>query len=82
MWSALEYFVGKVKWVLLGAGAGLETTNNDGLSAFKRGWATGTRPVYFCGRILNRHQYSELARNCGKPDTTYFPVYRAGEFGR
>jgi hypothetical protein len=45
---------------------------------FKRGWSTGERTVYLCGRILNRPKYAELSeRAVAEPG--YFPAYRKGE---
>jgi hypothetical protein len=51
------------------------------LSRFKRGWATGTRTAYFCGRIFDRANYREITRASGCMATDYFPAYRQGEFG-
>lgn len=80
LWVALEYLAGTVRWLDLGAGAGLDGAAEDGLTHFKRGWATGTRPVYFCGRILNRTWYARLTQDNHARRTAYFPAYRAGEF--
>jgi len=80
-WRVLEHFANQgTQWLNLGAGAGL-ANQTDGLTRFKRGWATGTRPAYFCGRIFNRMKYEEAlkARNIVASD--YFPAYRKGEFG-
>lgn len=80
-WRVLEHFANQgLRWLNLGAGAGL-ANQADGLTRFKRGWATGTRPAYFCGRIFDRLKYDEAlrARNIGLSD--YFPGYRKGEFG-
>lgn len=82
-WRALEYFSSqRLKWLGLGAGAGLAGANRvDGLTRFKRGWATGTRTAYFCGRIFDQAKYDEAmnARNITAA-TDYFPAYRKGEF--
>jgi hypothetical protein len=77
----LDYFANHgMRWLNLGAGAGL-ANEADGLTRFKRGWATGTRPAYFCGRIFDRFKYEEAmnARHIAPSD--YFPGYRKGEFG-
>ncbi|MEJ2079897.1 MAG: GNAT family N-acetyltransferase [Acidobacteriota bacterium] len=79
-WYLLHYFAEKVHWLDFGGGAGTEAAGNDGLSRFKEGWSTGTRTVYFCGRILNRERYCELAEAKGDVGGRYFPVYREGEF--
>jgi hypothetical protein len=52
----------------------------DGLSRFKRGWATGTRPTYFCGRIFDHRRYADALTARGLEDDDYFPAYRKGEF--
>jgi len=80
-WSAIEYFADKVQWLDLGAGAGFRPSGNDGLSQFKRGWSTGTRTAYFCGRVFNRERYGEIVEARGISATNYFPAYRKGEFG-
>jgi hypothetical protein len=81
-WFAIEYFANNgLQRLNLGAGAGIKDSNTDGLSRFKRGWSTGTRTAYFCGRIFNHAQYSELVKIKGISATDYFPAYRKGEFG-
>jgi hypothetical protein len=77
---AIEYLSDKVRWLSLGAGAGAKGDAEDGLSQFKRGWATGTRDVYLCGRIFNERKYAEIVEARKIPDTNYFPAYRSGEF--
>jgi len=80
-WKAIHYFAESgLGWLNLGSGAGLGGGDEDGLSRFKRGWATGTRPAWFCGRILNREKYDELVRAHGVTGDDYFPLYRRGEF--
>jgi hypothetical protein len=78
--AEIEYFTGKVHWIYWGGSAGAHADSNDGLARFKRGWSTGTKPVYFCGKILNRDRYDEIAREFGIAGTDYFPIYRKGEF--
>jgi hypothetical protein len=80
LWSAMEHFRDEVRWVHLGAGAGMGGSGTDGLSSFKRGWSTGTRTAYFCGRILDDHRYSEIVEARGVSESRYFPAYRGGEF--
>lgn len=74
---AVERFAGRVRWLDLGAGAGAGEASG-GLSRFKRGWATGTRTTYLCGRVFDREAYEELSRR-SRPETAYFPAYRTGE---
>jgi Acetyltransferase (GNAT) domain len=74
--AALYHFAGKgLEWATLGAGAGLGEGDDDGLTRFKAGWASGTRPVYLCGRVLDRRRYDDLAAERGG-DPAYFPAYR------
>jgi hypothetical protein len=68
-------------WINLAAGAGLKSDGEDGLSKFKRGWSTGTRTAYFCGRIFDQEKYEEIVKAKGIVSTDYFPAYRTGEFG-
>jgi hypothetical protein len=80
-WSSLEHFRSEgVGWLSLGAGAGTREDEAGGLARFKSGWSTSTRPVYLCGRILDKQAYSGLASKSGGPGS-YFPAYREGEFG-
>jgi hypothetical protein len=80
-WRAIDYFAANgLHWLNLGAGAGVASATHSGLSRFKRGWATGNRTAYFCGRIFNRATYAEIARASGCTATDYFPAYRQGEF--
>jgi hypothetical protein len=80
-WTALERFAADgLMWLNLGAGAGLAGDETDGLSRFKRGWSTGTRTAYFCGRIFDQAKYSEIVKMKGSSPTNYFPLYRQGEF--
>lgn len=81
-WRAIEYFRDQgVRWICLGAGAGTKEDASDGLRRFKKGWATGTKTAYFCGRILNPRRYHELIEQGPRRDTEYFPAYRAPGFG-
>lgn len=81
-WSAIDHFAAgdTVQWLDLGAGAGVIQDKADGLSRFKRGWSSGTRTAYVCGRILDPGVYSELAAVGQESHTSYFPAYRLGEF--
>ena len=80
-WFAIEYFAANgLRWLNLGAGAGVRGDGTDGLSRFKHVWSTGTKTAYFCGRIFDRARYSEIVRAKGISATDYFPAYRNGEF--
>ncbi|HEX4333741.1 MAG TPA: GNAT family N-acetyltransferase [Usitatibacter sp.] len=75
-WFALSHFVGKVRWCSFGGVSGTEVASPEGLARFKRGWATGTRTAYFCGRILDRARYDDLVVRAGTPARNFFPAYR------
>jgi hypothetical protein len=75
-WRSIEYLSERVRSIDLGGGHSKD--GDDGLSRFKRGWCTGTRPAWLCARIFQPARYEELSRRTGR--TTYFPAYRAGEF--
>lgn len=78
-WYSIEYFSGKARWLDLGGGVGIDASSS-GLQQYKIGWSTDTRPVYFCGKVLQPHRYQEIVvQVCAKP-IDYFPAYRAGEF--
>lgn len=80
-WFAIEYFssIG-LRWLDIGAGAGINSDDTDGLTRFKRGWSTEARTAYFCGRVFDQAKYRELGQARGVAGTDYFPAYRAGEF--
>jgi hypothetical protein len=81
-WFAIEYFAAHgLRYLDIGAGAGVKSNSKDGLSSFKRGWSTGTRTAYFCGRIFNHTRYSEVVNVKNSTATDYFPAYRKDEFG-
>jgi hypothetical protein len=74
-WTALAHFAKLgVGWAALGAGAGTAAAAS-GLTRFKQGWATDTRPVYFGGRVLNHAAYRRLTADV-PPGLNYFPAYR------
>jgi hypothetical protein len=80
-WFVIEYFAGiGLRWLDLGAGAGVHSDGNDGLSQFKRGWSNAVRQTYFCGRVFNPEAYASVVKERAIPQTSYFPAYRAGEF--
>ena len=83
-WFTLEQLAAAgVGWASLGAGASAggraPSQGTDGLIRFKRGWSTGTRLTYLCGRIFRADIYAALAQQRGFADSRYFPAYRQGE---
>ncbi len=81
-WRAIGWFAanGDVRWLDLGAGAGLDREGPGGLDRFKAGWSTGTRPAYLCRHVFRADRYDELVRDAGTVGSAYFPAYRAAEF--
>lgn len=61
-----------VRHVDLGGAAG-PADADDGLTRFKRGWATEERTAHLCGRVLDREAYDRLAGNAA---SGWFPAYR------
>lgn len=83
--TAFDYFSAMgLRWVLLGATPDVVNPNSGagsptGLADFKRGWATGTRPAYLCGRIFSQELYREISAAKGAGHIRYFPAYRHGQ---
>jgi len=78
---AIELFKAEgLRWLDLGAGVGFGNSATDGLSRFKRGWSTGTRTAYLCGRIFDRARYKQIVEAKGIQSMDYFPAYRTGDF--
>ncbi|TVP44532.1 MAG: GNAT family N-acetyltransferase [Gemmatimonadales bacterium] len=76
--TALRWFAERdVRWLDLGAGAGVTHDASDGLNRFKRGWANGTRIAFLGGRILDADAYGKLSAGFRGGNETYFPAYRA-----
>jgi hypothetical protein len=80
-WSAIEYFAPHLRWLTLGAAAGINRAEPSGLSRFKQGWASTSRIAYLCRHVGNPLRYAEIVRTCRLLHTDYFPLYRQGEFG-
>src|SRR5262249_25176373 len=61
---SIEYFAQQgIAWLNLGAAAGVDADAESGLNRFKRGWSTGTRTAYFCGRIFDQKRYQEIVKS-------------------
>ncbi len=77
-WTSMEYFAPSLRWLCLGAAAGLQDDVEDGLARFKRGWATGSRTAYLCRHVGDVARYAALTEK--RPaDDSYFPAYRKGQ---
>ncbi len=70
-----------LRWLNLGAGAGVDSDGTEGLSRFKEGWSNSSRSTYLCGRIFDHAAYSKIVETKNIGATHYFPAYRKGEFG-
>lgn len=79
-YAAIEYFAGKARWLNWGGEVGVASAADTTLGSFKRQWSTGTRPVYFCGRINDKERYEQIRHAEGIRSEAYFPAYRQGEF--
>jgi hypothetical protein len=72
--TAISHY-GAASVINLGGGAGLGDDPNDGLAAFKRGFANASVEALLCGTVLDPPAYRRL---CGSAaPTTFFPAYRA-----
>ena len=81
-WHAIEHLRARVRWLDLGAAAGVsDALAGNGLRRFKAGWSTGVRQTYLCGRVFQPAVYASLVEARGMGATRYFPAYRLGEFG-
>jgi hypothetical protein len=79
---ALQHFAERgLRWLNLGAGAGVDAGAQTGLTRFKQGWSNTSRTTYFCGRIFDRKSYLQIVQQKGIGATSYFPAYRHREFG-
>jgi hypothetical protein len=78
-WFAFEWFSTRAAWLHLGGSAGADRIEDDGLAAFKRGWASETRTAYFCGRCFDTDRYKEITKARGLETVDFFPAYRSGE---
>ena len=71
--AAIEHFAGR-EAIDLGGGAGAGDRAEDGLAAFKRGFANGRRTAQLCGHVLDGAAYDRLLG--GRAAGDYFPAYR------
>lgn len=79
--TAVDHFASAgLALMSIGAGAGAFGDGDDGLTAFKQGWASTTRTALLCGHIHSRDDYSRLVALAGTAGSPYFPAYRAGEY--
>lgn len=69
-----------VRYLSLGGASGLDNRTETGLDLFKKGWSNTTKPVFFCGKIINQDLYNRITEEKKVKDKTYFPLYRYGEF--
>lgn len=79
--AALQHYADRAAWFNLSGVPGVSDTGGEGLRWFKQGWSRQMRQVYFCGRVFDQTAYDVLCRGRGDVTGSYFPAYRAGEFG-
>lgn len=79
--TAIDELAADADVIELGGAAGADPPPDDGLARFKRGWATGTRTAYLCGKIVDPEAYQALTARRGTGAASFFPAYRAGELG-
>lgn len=78
-WTSIEQLSSRAAHLDLGGNAGDADSSENGLARFKRGWATGFRTNYLCGRIFDESLYTRICRELHAPATSYFPAYRYRE---
>jgi hypothetical protein len=71
--AAIDHFAGAAV-MNLGGGAGFADDPEDGLAAFKRGFANAETKSLLCGAVLDAPRYAKLT--AGRPRTAFFPAYR------
>jgi len=71
--AAIDHFIG-AEVINLGGGAGFADDPEDGLAAFKRGFANDSVQALLCGAVLDERRYGELA--LGRGAGGFFPAYR------
>jgi Acetyltransferase (GNAT) domain len=79
-YEEIRYFAGRVHWLDWGGDVGPAKATQGALALFKKGWSTGTRAVYVCGRIFQRGKYEHIVATNGTDASGYFPAYRHSEF--
>lgn len=72
--AAIDHF-GGAALMNLGGGAGLDDDPEDGLAAFKRGFANAETRALICGAVLDAEAYAALG--AGRAPSAFFPAYRA-----
>lgn len=79
--TAVHHLRERTSLFVLGAAAGTEASASDaGLARFKEGFATETRPVHLCGRVLDASAYEQVAGRDAQSD--FFPAYRTSPADR
>lgn len=79
-WTALKYLTEKVSYVNFGGATGDEHSRLTGLDKFKQRWTNRIGKSYFCGKILNQNLYGALAMSSNTKNSSWFPVYRSGDY--
>jgi hypothetical protein len=77
-WASVDRLRHRLRWLSLGAGAGVNCDGTDGLSRFKKGWSSLVRPTYLGRHVPCLDRYNELCGNRAGND--FFPAYRSAEW--
>lgn len=77
--AGLQELAPQVHWIDLGGAPGDLEDEANGLAQFKRGWSTGIRQAYLCGKILDVAGYQSLVSASDALEAKYFPAYRFHE---
>ncbi len=78
-WFALETLRDRARWIDWGGQPAAAKDATNGLSRYKKGWASTVRATWLLGAILDRGAYAALSP-AGAHTSQYFPIYRRGEF--
>jgi lipid II:glycine glycyltransferase (peptidoglycan interpeptide bridge formation enzyme) len=65
-----------LRQLCLGGTSGTKDSSDNGLVRFKKGWASGKRIAWFCGKIIDHRKYRTLVEQKGLQKNTFFPAYR------
>jgi hypothetical protein len=74
-WTSADRLRHRLRWLSLGAGAGVKCDGMDGLTRFKKGWSSLVRPTYLGRHVASPDRYVALCS--GHEHADFFPAYRS-----
>jgi hypothetical protein len=80
LWTAIQHLAKYVRLINFGGGTSINQENPSGLDKFKQGWSNTVSTSHFCGKILNKAVYNQLASQINIDNINWFPVYRTDDF--